>query len=208
MSWRIINPVNKQYELSVIGATFNNAYVDCFSSLLPQNQKRGIMRYLDTIFVALFVGGAITLTQISLADELKQNDRLGVSLNQAIPPEDQDAEAHYNRGIEYFILQQYDRALTEFNQALTLNPQLVDAYINRGNTYAHLQQYDKALANYNQALALNPQDGLAYYNRGLAYHELGNISQTKKDWQKAASLFRQQNNIQLYQSIQQELQLL
>ena len=30
------------------------------------------MRYLDKISVALFVGGAITLTQISLADELKR----------------------------------------------------------------------------------------------------------------------------------------
>ena len=64
------------------------------------------------------------------------------------------------------------------------------------------------MEDFNQALTINPQDGLAYYNRGLAYYELGNITQTKKDWKKAASLFQQQNSIQLYQSIQQELQQL
>ena len=115
------------------------------------------MRYLDKISVALFVGGAITLTQISLADELKQQDQLGASLNQELPLEDQGAEVHYNRGLTYVILQQYDQALAEFNQALTLNPQLVDAYINRGLTYAILQQYDRALVEFNQALTLNPQ---------------------------------------------------
>ena len=43
------------------------------------------MRYHDKIPIALFFGGAITLAQISLADELKQNDKLSGTLNQVIP---------------------------------------------------------------------------------------------------------------------------
>ena len=166
------------------------------------------MRYLDKISIALFVGGAITLAQISLADELKQHDQLGAALNQASPLEDQYAEAYYNSGLNYVMLQQYDRALAEFNQALTLNPQYAEAYNNRGHIYAQLQRHDKALADYNQMIALNPQNAIAYYNRGLTYYELGNIPQTKKDWETAASLFQEQNNIQLYQLLQQELQQL
>ena len=54
------------------------------------------MKYLDKIPIALFVGGAIPLAQISLTDELKQHDQLRASLNQAIPLADQDAEADNN----------------------------------------------------------------------------------------------------------------
>lgn len=64
------------------------------------------------------------------------------------------------------------------------------------------------IADYTQAIQINPQDALAYYNRGITYYKLGNLSQTRQDWEQAAALYKQQNNISRYRHVQEALAFL
>ncbi len=73
---------------------------------------------------------------------------------------------------------------------------------------SHLKQSESLSTDLAQNIDSNPQNAEDYYNRGLLYKDLGKVSQYKKDFEMAASLFQQQGNIQMYQEIRQVLQQL
>ncbi len=52
---------------------------------------------------------------------------------------------------------------------------------------------------------INPIFAEVYYNRGLAYAQLGEKQGAREDFQKAADLYQQQNNIEQYKIVQKKL---
>ncbi|MCA2625903.1 MAG: tetratricopeptide repeat protein [Microcystis sp. M20BS1] len=52
---------------------------------------------------------------------------------------------------------------------------------------------------------VNPQLAEVYYNRGLARLELKDKQGAREDLQKAADLYQQQNNIEMYQTALEKL---
>ncbi|KOP24080.1 hypothetical protein AMR41_22110, partial [Hapalosiphon sp. MRB220] len=78
-------------------------------------------------------------------------------------------------------------------------PNLAQAYNNRGITRSELGDQQGAIADFNTAIKINPNLALAYIGRGVARAAIGDQQGAIADLQKAADLFRQQGNTQLYQ---------
>ncbi|MFQ4141204.1 tetratricopeptide repeat protein [Chlorogloeopsis sp. ULAP02] len=76
-----------------------------------------------------------------------------------------------------------------------------EAYANQGNARSAFGDKQGANADFNSALKINPNYAQAYYNRANARADLGDKQGAIADWQKAAEVFRQQVNTQLYQRI-------
>ncbi|NEP45665.1 MAG: tetratricopeptide repeat protein, partial [Okeania sp. SIO2H7] len=56
------------------------------------------------------------------------------------------------------------------------------------------------------SIAADSRFAEVYYNRGIAYSEVGDNSKALEDLQKAAELYQQQENQQMYQQVQEKLQ--
>ncbi|WP_375513421.1 tetratricopeptide repeat protein [uncultured Nostoc sp.] len=89
--------------------------------------------------------------------------------------------------------------LIDYNAALKINPNHAKAYYNRGIVRSNLGDNQGAIADYNAVLKINPNYANAYYNRGNAHFNLGDKQGAIVELQKAAELFRQQRNTELYQ---------
>lgn len=137
--------------------------------------------------------------------ELKQYPQAMADVNQAIKINPNHAESYKNRGNVYLALKQYRQAIKEFDQSIKINPKYDKAYYERGNAYYDLKIYRQATADFTQAIEINPKYADAFLNRGLAYTHLGYKSHAKKSLQKAAQLYKQQNNLKLYQRAIQQI---
>lgn len=118
--------------------------------------------------------------------------------DQAIHLDPSYAIAYTDRGKAYHKLGEMEKAIADHSQAIYLDPNYSIAYTNRGNVYHGLGEKEKAIADYNQTIRLDPNYAIAYYNRGLTYHELGEIGKAREDFQRAANLFQQQGDTELY----------
>ena len=100
----------------------------------------------------------------------------------------QQAEKHYQAGLQLLNKQQNQNAIIEFDEAIILNPQLAEAYNNRGFAKQELKRYEEAIADYNEAIKINPQYADAYYNRGLAKQELKRYEEAITDYTEAIKI--------------------
>jgi tetratricopeptide (TPR) repeat protein len=114
--------------------------------------------------------------------------------DRAIKLDSSNALAYYSRGVAYFILKQSDRAMADLNQSIKLDRNYAFAYINRGLIYEELKQYPQAISEYDRAITIDPNNPWFYYNRGLVYIQQRQYPQAKADLQKAAKLYRTQND--------------
>jgi tetratricopeptide (TPR) repeat protein len=119
--------------------------------------------------------------------------------NSALKINPNSAAAYVGRGSAYYELGDKQEAIANYTSALNINPKYVLAYLGRGNARSDLGDKQGAIADYNTALKINPNLAQAYYNRGVVRDDLGDKQGAIADWQKAAELFRQQGNTQLYQ---------
>ena len=150
--------------------------------------------------------------------EAKQYENAIANENIAIAAHPSYAHAYNGRADSYGQLEQYKRAIADYTKAISLyseqsnfnsnNVDYADAYLGRANIYRELKQYDRAIADYDKSLAVYPEFAYAYKHRGEFYQELGNVSQAKQDLSQAANLFKEQENIEEYQIVQQQLQQL
>ena len=127
---------------------------------------------------------------------------------QAIRINPQDALAYTNRGLIRYEQKNYKSAEADYTQAIKINPNDADVYFNRGLLRRDLKNYPAAEADFTQTIRINPQDAQAYVNRGIARAYTNNKPGAIADWQAAAQLYRQQNNTEAYQKIQEGLSVL
>jgi tetratricopeptide (TPR) repeat protein len=91
----------------------------------------------------------------------------------AVPPEEQKALAHNERGLDYFSRGKLDQAVKEYDEAIRLYPTLAPAHNNRGSALFALSRFDAAAASFNKAIELEPNYGQARFNLALALIKLG-----------------------------------
>jgi tetratricopeptide (TPR) repeat protein len=120
--------------------------------------------------------------------------------NLAIELNPEDAIAHACRGVAQYRLGDIIEAMADYTKAIDIDPNLAVAYYRRGFIHYLVKNYLSAIADYNKAIELNPDDALAYSNRGFTYRELYGEVEAAVDLRHAARLFRQQGNLDKYQS--------
>ncbi|MBW4497309.1 MAG: tetratricopeptide repeat protein [Oscillatoria princeps RMCB-10] len=140
--------------------------------------------------------------------------------NQALRLNPQNSQIYYNRGRSRFKLGDTQGAIADLTHALQSNPGNAEAYFILGNIYRKLGAYQRAILNYTQALQLWPNNPKVYYNRAIASAELADERKSAEDkqnsledYQKAAALFLQQEDLLNYrrainhlpQSLQEEI---
>jgi tetratricopeptide (TPR) repeat protein len=129
--------------------------------------------------------------------------------DKAIAINPQYAEAYNNRGSAKSALGNKQGEISDYDKAITINPQLAQAYNNRGLAKLALGNNQEAISDFDRTIflqersanAINPQYAEAYYNRGNTKLALGNKQGAIIDMSKAAELFRQQKQMNLYQQV-------
>jgi tetratricopeptide (TPR) repeat protein len=108
------------------------------------------------------------------------------------------AQAYLEQGNAKFKLGRKNEAITDYNCAITINFEFAEAYSNRGAAKSALGDKQGAINDFDHTIILNPKSADAYYNRGNAKCFLGDREGAIIDTSKAAKLFRQQGQIDLY----------
>jgi tetratricopeptide (TPR) repeat protein/S1-C subfamily serine protease len=155
---------------------------------------------LDPNYVDAYISRGIVYS------DLKQYSQAIADFNQAIKLDPNSATAYIGRGFSYDLLQQYSQAIADYSQGIKLDPFSILAYGNRGNAYKVLEQYPQAIADYTQVIKLDPNSADIYISRGITFAMQKRYPQAKADLQKAAELFRAQNNTAAYQQVMNILQ--
>ncbi len=99
-----------------------------------------------------------------------------------------DAEAHYNLGVESQLRQRADLAEASYRRTLALQPGNAHALNNLGNILKHSGRIAEAEAAYRQALAVNPSYPDAYYNLGLTLQDGGRLAEAEQRYRQAIAL--------------------
>lgn len=73
-----------------------------------------------------------------------------------------EAEAYYNRGLDWLEIEDYDKAIADLNEAIRLDRAYALAYTGRGDAWAAKKDYGKAVADYNEAIRLDPNGAEGY----------------------------------------------
>ena len=90
-------------------------------------------------------------------------------------------------------------ALSDYSEAIRLYPD-ASTYTVRGNFKESLGDKQGAIADYTQAISLDNNYALAYSGRGVINADL-NLDEARKDFEKAAELYKQQGDMENYNSI-------
>lgn len=94
------------------------------------------------------------------------------------------ADAYFERGNAYQILNRDDDALADFEKAADVNPNLYRAYAAMGSIYRSRKDYKRAMDAYTKSLAAKPNVD-ALFERGQTYELLGEHQQAIEDYDKA-----------------------
>ena len=131
-----------------------------------------------------------------------------VDYNKAIEITPDYADAYNNRGVVRYYLGDLLGAIADFNKAIKFKPDHAEAYYNRGQRFAQLEKTTLAIIDFNKAIEIKPDYASAYLSRGAAHFLLGNKQKASADTQKAAQLFREQEDMAGYQQAQKFLRWL
>jgi tetratricopeptide (TPR) repeat protein len=121
--------------------------------------------------------------------KLENGDQEGAlqDYNSAIQADSGFSIAYENRGILFGNLNRLDEAFQDYSASIRLKP-TAKAFQNRALLYQKMNDYKSAISDLTQAILLDPNYSLAYKNRGLAYVLSGQKELGCTDFQKAASL--------------------
>ncbi len=121
--------------------------------------------------------------------------------DQALKIDPNYAPAYTNRGNARDDLGDKQGAIADYDKSLKINPNDANTHYNRGITRSRLGDKQGAIADFDQSLKNNPNNPSVYYNRGIARLSLGDKQSAIADLQKAADLFKQQGNTDIYEKI-------
>ncbi len=106
--------------------------------------------------------------------------------------------AYRHRGKLRDRLGDYRGALLDFDRALALDPQDLLIYQARGNVRVATNDYPGALADFTHAIEIDPQEPSVYLSRAQAYVKLERMSQAIDDYQMAANLYLERQDLIKY----------
>ncbi len=111
-------------------------------------------------------------TILSMYNEVKMHDKAIEAANKIIELNPNDADAVYNLGYMYFMLNKHKEAVQTFKKVLELRPNFEYAYANLGNCYFQLKNYSQALWAYKKLVEIAPENSDAWFNMAVSYMQL------------------------------------
>jgi tetratricopeptide (TPR) repeat protein len=109
-----------------------------------------------------------------------------------------DADAYFERGIEYGLADDYENAVIALTEAIRLSPNNGKYYFRRATTHFIASNWNQAIADYTQALRLKPDPNdddvwnfmiaEIYEHRGIAYRYQGDYKAALADFEELIRL--------------------
>lgn len=84
-----------------------------------------------------------------------------------------EAQAQYNKGIDFYKAGQIEESVNCFKQAISLNPNYIDAYYNLGSIMEYLNNDEEALNAFKQIILRKPDDYESVYKAAEISYRLG-----------------------------------
>jgi tetratricopeptide (TPR) repeat protein len=128
--------------------------------------------------------------------------------SQAIAIDPKNVKAYTNRGLVLSSMGDEEGAIKDYTQAIAIDPKHISAYLNRGNAHNSLKNRQEAIKDYTQVIDFDPTEAFAYLGRGVNLANWGDKQAAIEDLQRAADLFKQQNNMVWHAKTLQFLQKL
>ncbi|MBN2019796.1 MAG: tetratricopeptide repeat protein [Sedimentisphaerales bacterium] len=122
---------------------------------------------------------AIPTDKIITLKEISQ-----ITLSNAIPPDINDAQIFYQKGMKELWQENWSAALTYFQKAKEKKPQDADVLFQVGYCFGKLSINEDAIESFKQAIRISPDYAEAHYNLGITYNELG-------DYENAIESYKQ-----------------
>ena len=99
-----------------------------------------------------------------------------------------DAEAHFNLGIAYYMLGKYQDAITSYKEAIRIKPDYARWHIDLGHSYVGIGKYQDAIASYKEAIRIDPDYGKAHMFLGTVYDKLGKHQDAINSYKEATRI--------------------
>ena len=140
--------------------------------------------------------------------QLGDNQEAIADYTEAIRLDPNYADAYNNRGFARYQLGDNQGAIADYTEAIRLDPNYADAYNNRGFARYQLGDNQGAITDVTEGIRLDPNYAEAYYGRGFLRYKLGDYQGAIADFRKAANLYLEQGNTEMYQEVLDQLQKL
>ena len=113
------------------------------------------------------------------------------------------SEAYYNLAALQQSLGRPEEALRNYKKVIKLKPDSLDALTHAGELCASLGRYEEAIRYYRNALRIDSSQPDIYYNLALAYFMSDNLMNFKDNLTKAQELYKQRNDDEGLQKVDQ-----
>lgn len=134
--------------------------------ILQVDSMHPVGRFNQGLF---FLQRAENITDESKAAEYEVLMKLAISeFGKAVVKDPNFANAYYNRGYCYFMLEQYQKALDDFSSVIEKDPFSYKSFFYQGAIYEYHKDTTAAIGAYRQALQINPN----LREAGIAIKEL------------------------------------
>ena len=98
------------------------------------------------------------------------------------------AQKHYQKGMEYFVIDELDSAIDELKSALDLDPDHADALHALAMSYYHQKDLESAVRYGDRLRAVAPENNMAYTCLSMLYQAQGRIKDAEDMLAEAAKL--------------------
>lgn len=111
------------------------------------------------------------------------------SVVRAVSPEERQALARTDKGLDYFSKNKFEQAVKEYDEAIRLYPELAAAHNNRGSALFAMARFEEAAACFRRAAELDPKYAQAHFNLALASVKLGREREANDSLVKASRAY-------------------
>jgi tetratricopeptide (TPR) repeat protein len=114
------------------------------------------------------------------------------------------SRTHVLYGFHFDYLGNLEQALLHYRRAVELEPLNLNANANLAREYEFSRQYDQAIESHRKTLEIDPTFANAHFQMSNAYHAAGKYDLWLEEWEKAARLNNDLEDIALVKAVKQE----